>query len=140
MVDLTSIDARASLAGTNRLELLTFKLGAAKDDALFGINVFKVREVIVAPAMVALPGDHPSHRGMADVRGTAVPIIDLAAFCDIPVDPSLQRDAPGILILTEFNGSHQGFLVDHVDDILALNWDAIEEPPEAISAAPTTRP
>lgn len=135
MVDPSSIDERANLAGTNRLELLTFKLTGAPDAPLFGINVFKVREVIVAPTPIALPGHHACHRGVADIRGSAVPIIDLGAFCECDPGALDGTDEPRILVLTEFNGSHQGFLVHHVDNILALGWDAIEEPPATLSAA-----
>ena len=132
MVDFKSIDERASLAGTNRLELLLFRLKNPRDTertALYAINVFKVREIMVGPPLVRLPGSHPCMVGMANIRGVAVPVIDLERYCGFP-----KSDAPSnILVVTEFNSSTQGFLVDGVENIMQLAWSEIREPPDMLS-------
>ena len=50
---ITEIDARTRLAGANQMELLLFKLGT---NEIFGINVFKVREVMKLPTLAQIPG------------------------------------------------------------------------------------
>ena len=131
MVDFKSIDDRTNLAGTNRLELLMFKLDNDLDvdrTALYGINVFKVRELMVVPRLVRLPGSHPCMAGMASIRGQAVPVIDLNRYCGFS-----SKSEPTILVVTEFNSSTQGFLVSEVEDIIQLAWSEIQEPPEILS-------
>ena len=131
MVDFQSIDDRTNLAGTNRLELLMFKLDNDLDvdrTALYGINVFKVRELMVVPRLVRLPGSHPCMAGMASIRGQAVPVIDLNRYCGFS-----SKSEPTILVVTEFNSSTQGFLVSEVEDIIQLAWSEIQEPPEILS-------
>lgn len=133
MVDFNAIDDRTNLAGSNRLEVLMFRLSDPLDtdrNALYGINVFKVRELMVLPELTFLPATHPCLRGVASIRGKAVPVIDLNRYCGFPDD-----DASAILIITEFNGGTQGLLVNEVDDIMRLNWSDIDEPPEVISQA-----
>ncbi|MFP4272992.1 MAG: chemotaxis protein CheW, partial [Halothiobacillaceae bacterium] len=72
---MASVDSRTKLAGHNRLELLVFGLG---NNQLFGINVFKVREVIRCPELTAVPKSDSAVRGIADVRGHTLTIIDLS--------------------------------------------------------------
>ena len=132
MVDFKSIDDRTNLAGTNRLELLMFRLGDTLDahrTALYGINVFKVRELMVLPPLTPLPGSHACLRGVASIRGKAVPVIDLNRYCGFD-----GGESSSILIITEFNNGTQGFLVNEVDDIVRLDWSDIDEPPELLAA------
>ncbi len=129
---LKSIDARTKLAGTNKLELLLFTLG--KDSRTgrvetFGINVFKVREVMRTPAITAAPEMPDSVEGMVSLRGVLVPVVDLGQFAHI--SPEQARD---IMIVTEYNGHTQGFLVHAVDTILRLDWRQMKVPPEMLVA------
>src|SRR5690606_33701723 len=71
---LNRIDQRTRLAGHNRLALLLFRLGGRQ---LFGVNVFKVQEVLRRPPLFQLPGLPPQFAGAADVRGRSVPVLDL---------------------------------------------------------------
>ena len=61
---LKKIDRRTKLAGMNRMELLLFTL---HDDQRFGINVFKVREVIRTPHISPVPKSDPRIVGIADI-------------------------------------------------------------------------
>ena len=72
---LDGVDMRTRLAGHNRLELLLFRLGNGQR---FGINVFKVQEVIQCPALTSLPQSHPVILGIANMRGRTIAIMDLA--------------------------------------------------------------
>ena len=128
---LRSIDARTKLAGTNKLEILMFTLGLDTRTGrreIFGINVFKVREVMRVPAITRAPEMPDTVEGMVSLRGALVPIIDLAKYAGVQTDVK-----PGILIVTEYNGHTQGFLVEAVDTILRLDWAAMKVPPDMLS-------
>ncbi len=128
---LKNIDARTRLAGTNKLEILLFSLGSdvrTGRKESFGINVFKVREVMRTPPITAAPDMQPGVEGMVSLRGQLVPIVDLAKYCEI--DPMGKRE---IMIVTEYNGHTQGFLVEGVDTILRLDWAQMRVPPEMMT-------
>ena len=78
---LNTVDQRTNLVGENRLELLLFTLNSRQ---LFAINVFKVKEVIKLPPLTKLPGSHYNIRGVASLRGEAVPVIDLRGAIGFP--------------------------------------------------------
>ena len=129
---LKNIDARTKLAGTNKLEILMFSLGMdkrSKREETFGINVFKVREVMRIPQITRAPEMPASVEGMVSLRGTLVPVIDLAKYIGIDTDCK-----PGIMVITEYNGQTQGFLVKGVDNILRLDWSAMRVPPAMLMA------
>lgn len=121
---LEGVDQRTKLAGHNRLELLLFKLGTAQR---FGINVFKVQEVIQCPPLTQIPRSHPVIRGVAHLRGRTIPVIDLSMAIGLHSPP---RDGVGYIIVTEYNRSVQGFLVSAVDRIINMGWEQIQPPPK----------
>ena len=129
---LKRIDARTKLAGSNKLEMLLFSLGKntlTGREETFGINVFKVREVMRTPAITAAPDMPAAVKGMVSLRGILVPVVDLADFI------GMQTDTPrDIMIVTEYNGHTQGFLVESVDTILRLDWSRMRVPPEMLMA------
>ena len=130
---MQSVDDRTRLAGANRLEVLLFSLG--KDpisgrEEKFGINVFKVREVMRSPDIVRAPDMPPGVEGMVSLRGTMIPVVDLAHFCDMGLDADAK---PESLIVTEYNRTMQGFLVHNVDQILRMEWNQIKVPPSMMS-------
>ena len=129
---LKNIDARTRLAGTNKLEILLFTLGTDARTGrheTFGINVFKVREVMRTPPITAAPDMPPAVKGMVSLRGVLVPVVDLAEYA------GMQPDSPrDIMIVTEYNGHTQGFLVEAVDTILRLDWAQMRVPPEMLTA------
>lgn len=128
---LKKIDARTKLAGTNKLEILLFTLGLDQRSGRrenFGINVFKVREVMRTPDITQAPDMPPSVEGMVSLRGTLVPVIDLAKYAGVQ-----SESRPEIMIVSEYNGHTQGFLVEAVDTILRLDWSAMRVPPDLLS-------
>jgi len=124
---LKSIDERTRLAGTNRLEVLLFSLGrdpVTNREEVFGINVFKVKEVMHAPDITRAPDMPPGVEGMVCLRGDTIPVINLQAFCGIDA-----QEPPRILIVTEYNQHQQGFLVHAVDSIKRMAWADVKAPP-----------
>jgi two-component system chemotaxis response regulator CheV len=129
---LKNIDARTRLAGTNKLEILLFTLGVDQRTnrrETFGINVFKVREVMRTPAITAAPEMPEAVEGMVSLRGVLVPVVDLGKYVGVG-----QESARDIMIVTEYNGHTQGFLVEAVDTILRLDWAQMRVPPEMLTA------
>jgi len=129
---LKNIDARTKLAGTNKLELLLFSLGVDSRTGrkeTFGINVFKVREVMRTPEITAAPEMPEAVQGMVSLRGVLVPVVDLGKYAHIASDQPRE-----IMIVTEYNGRTQGFLVEAVDTILRLDWAQMKVPPEMLTA------
>jgi two-component system chemotaxis response regulator CheV len=121
---LDSVDQRTRLAGHNRLELLLFRLSGAQR---FGINVFKVQEVLPCPSLTHLPRAHRAVRGVAHVRGRTLPVLDLSLAIG---GESLPEGGEGYVVITEYNCSVQGFLVRMVDRIVNLHWEAVHSPPK----------
>lgn len=129
---LKNIDARTRLAGTNKLEILLFTLGVDQRTGrreTFGINVFKVREVMRTPGITAAPDMPSSVEGMVSLRGVLVPVVDLAKYVNVGTDTPRE-----IMIVTEYNGHTQGFLVEAVDTILRLDWSQMRVPPDMLTA------
>lgn len=122
MID--SVNQRTQLVGQNRLELLLFRLNGPQ---LYGINVFKVREVLQCPSLTLLPKSSPIVRGVASVRGRTIPVLDLALATG---RKALQNPQDGFVIITEYNMKEQGFLVSAVERIVNLNWADIHPPPQ----------
>ena len=126
------INARTKLAGTNKLEILMFSLGMDSRSGrreTYGINVFKVREVMRIPAITKAPDMPAAVEGMVSLRGALVPVIDLAKYTSMQTDTQ-----PSIMIVTEYNGHTQGFLVEAVDTILRLDWSSMKVPPDMLNA------
>ena len=123
---LDSVNQRTQLVGENRLELLLFRLRGRQ---LYGINVFKVKEVLPCPRLTSIPNSRSVVRGVAHIRGETIPIIDLSMAISGPALPDDQV-ATSFVIITEYNRRTQGFLVSGVDRIVNMNWEDIMPPPK----------
>ncbi len=130
---INEIDARTRLAGANQMELLLFKLGT---NEIFGINVFKVREVMKLPELTQIPEADSRIVGMANIRGIMVPVVGLKRSLGLGTEHDGQADSGAgsnpYLIVSEYNGSLQGFLVAGVDRIIRFSWSAIKTPPAIV--------
>lgn len=120
---MDSVNQRTQLVGQNRLELLLFRLAG---NQLYGINVFKVKEVLQCPKLTLLPRLNPVVRGVAHIRGGTLPIIDLNKATG---GPGLDDLSTAFVIITEYNYRVQGFLVRSVERIVNMNWSDIHPPP-----------
>lgn len=121
---MDSVNQRTQLVGQNRLELLLFRLDGKQ---LYGINVFKVKEVLQCPKLTVMPKSNRIVRGVANIRGGTIPILDLAMATGLPGQTSLDH---AFVIITEYNTKVQGFLVHSVERIVNMNWEEIHPPPK----------
>lgn len=117
------VDERTNLTSSNKFELLLFRLGgdAAGDRSeLFGINVFKVREIVAMPVITAVAGALPHNLGVVNLRGQIIPVIDLPSVVGCTPKTGLN-----IMLVTEFGRSTQGFAVESVEEIVRLEWSQV---------------
>jgi two-component system chemotaxis response regulator CheV len=117
---LTLVDQKTRLAGSNKMELLLFTLGGPE---VFGINVFKVREVCETPPVTRAPNMPHGVAGIISLRGAIIPVIDLAAFVGSAFDRPDSK-----LIITEFSSHLQAFHVAAVDRIVRVDWEHVKTP------------
>ena len=120
---LDSVDARTKLAGSNKMEILLFSLGTKE---IFGINVFKVREVSQTPKITKTPNMPIGVEGVISLRGNIIPVIALSRFIATHEAPLATADST--MIVTEFSKHTQAFLVHEVDRIIRVDWDKVRAP------------
>ena len=103
-----------------KLELMLFRLGKDRQSGqqeIFGINVFKVREIVVNPQLTNIVNSTPFMKGLANVRGQLIPVIDLPAAAGCTPQSGM-----GIVLVTEFSRTTQAFMVDEVLEIVHVEW------------------
>ncbi|MBU6247478.1 MAG: chemotaxis protein [Xanthomonadaceae bacterium] len=123
---LENVERQTRLAGHNRVAMLLFRLG---EPQLFGINVFKVREVLRRPPLERMPGAHPLIAGTCDYRGQTIPVIDMAAALGYA---PLKDVSSAHLLVTEFSRSVQGFLVADLLHMVHCPGESLVTPEPAL--------
>lgn len=105
---------------------ITFKLG----DELFAIDVARVREVLDLSEITRVPTAPPYMRGVVNVRGSAVPVVDLRLKFGLPPGDDTVNTRIVVLEL-ELDGEPTvvGGLADSVHEVLELEKGQIREPP-----------
>ncbi|WP_047049690.1 chemotaxis protein [Vibrio mexicanus] len=126
---LDSVNQRTQLVGQNRLELLTFRLMGRQR---YGINVFKVKEVLQCPKLTSMPNLHPLVKGVAHIRGHTVSVIDLSLAIGGRPTTDVEKC---FVVIAEFNRTIQAFLVTSVERIINMHWEAILPPPDGAGKA-----
>ena len=125
---LDSVDARTRLAGSNKMEILLFSLGTRE---VFGINVFKVREVGRTPRITKTPNMPRGVEGLISLRGNVIPVLSLAPFLQ------LEGGGQGLgktMMVAEYSKRTLGFLVHEVDRIIRVDWERVKAPESVLSA------
>ena len=125
MMDSTQkdIDERSNLTGSNKFEMLLFRLGGDDNgdhSELFGINVFKIREIVAMPEITGIAGSLPHMLGVVNLRGQIIPVLDLPAIVGCKPKTGLN-----IMLVTEFARTTQAFAVESVEDIVRLDWNQV---------------
>ena len=117
------VDERSNLTGTNKFELLLFRLGGddnGEHSELFGINVFKIREIVAMPAITAIAGAPAHVLGVVNLRGQIIQVLDLPAITGVKPTTGLN-----IMLVTEFARTTQAFAVESVEEIVRLDWSQV---------------
>jgi two-component system chemotaxis response regulator CheV len=117
------VDERSNLAGTNKFELLLFRLGGDRNgdrNELFGINVFKIREIVAMPEITAIAGAPPQVLGVVNLRGVIIQVLDLPAIAGC-----IPKTGLNLMLVTEFARTTQAFAVESVEEIVRLDWSCV---------------
>src|SRR5258708_7812620 len=121
---------KANAGGAGR-ELISFRIGTQE----YCVDIMAVREIRGWTPATALPQAPPFVRGVINLRGAVLPIIDLAARLGFP---SAEPTARHVIIVTQVGHQVVGLLVDAVSDILTATDDLIQPTPEVASDAAKT--
>ena len=117
------VDERTNLTGSNKFELLLFRLGGDENgehSELYGINVFKIREIVAMPTITTVAGSLPHMMGVVNLRGMIIPVIDLPGLVGCKPKTGLN-----IILVTEFARTTQAFAVESVEEIVRLDWNQV---------------
>lgn len=104
-------------------ELITFEVAGQ----LFGLDIMTIREIRAWTPSTRLPQVAPYVAGVVNLRGTVLPVIDLAARLGWPATQPTPRHA---IIVARLGSQTFGLIVDSVSDIVALPDDALQAPPQ----------
>lgn len=107
----------------NRLELISFRIGEQE----YCVDIMAVREIRGWAAATPLPQSPPYVRGVINLRGAVLPIIDLANRLGFGVT---EPNARHVIIVVRIGGRVVGLLVDAVSEILTTTADAIQPTPD----------
>lgn len=112
----------------SELELLSFRLAEEE----YSVDIMSVREIRGWTRATPLP-HAPAHvRGVINLRGTVLPVVDLSVR--LGMEP-VQGDARNVIIVVQVGNQTAGLLVNAVSDILALPRSELQPPPELAADA-----
>ncbi|HOI52734.1 MAG TPA: chemotaxis protein CheW [Azonexus sp.] len=132
--EITVSKARAPAAagaetegGAEQQQYLTFTLG----EEMFAIGILAIREIIEYGNLTEVPMTPPFIRGVINLRGAVVPVVDLAVRFGREPRPSSKRTCIVIIDIASANGTQEmGIVVDAVSEVLEIPDADIEPPPE----------
>ena len=112
-------------SGTNEIEIMEFTI----DGSLYGINVAKVREIIMSAPVKMMPHAHPAVEGIFKPRDVVITVVDLPGYLGI----SKEKSAKDLFIITNFNKMFIAFRVHTVVGISRISWTDIHKPDKTVS-------
>lgn len=120
--------AREDTSKADNRELVSFRVGGQS----FCVDIMSVREIRGWTPATVLPHAPSYVLGVINLRGSVVPIVDLATRLGLPPpDP----DARHVIVICSVESQTVGFLVDAVSDILGVSPSAIQPTPEVTSSS-----
>ncbi len=113
-------------SGTNEIEIMEFTI----DGNLYGINVAKVKEIMIAEPVKPMPHAHAAVEGIFKPRDEVLTVVDLPKYLN---GGDGQRGEKDIFIITNFNKMFIAFRVHSVVQISRISWTDIQKPDKAVS-------
>jgi purine-binding chemotaxis protein CheW len=113
----------APQTNADRRELISFCIGEQE----FAVDIMSVREIRGWSPATPLPQTPAYMRGVINLRGAVLPIMDLAARLELPVS---ELSARSVIIVVNAGDRLLGLLVDAVSDIISVTQDTIQPPPD----------
>ena len=112
-------------SGTNEIEIMEFTI----DGNLYGINVAKVREIIMSAPVKRMPHAHPAVEGIFKPRDIVITVVDLPKYLGVEME-KMEKD---LFIVTNFNKMFIAFRVHTVVGISRISWTDIHKPDKTVS-------
>ena len=112
------------------LQFVGFRLS----DELFGVDILMVKEIIKDAQVTAIPDAPEFIKGVINLRGNIIPIIDLRKRLKIPTGRNGSGEEDAWIVILEVNSRVTGFIVDHVTRVIKVPLQSIQPPPEMVSA------
>ena len=112
-------------SGTNEIEIMEFTI----DNNLYGINVAKVREIIMSAPVKPMPHAHPAVEGIFKPRDIVITVVDLPRYLGV----EKEKTAKDLFIVTNFNKMYIAFRVHTVVGISRISWTDIQKPDKTVS-------
>ena len=112
-------------SGTNEIEIMEFTI----DGSLYGINVAKVREIIMSAPVKLMPHAHPAVEGIFKPRDAVITVVDLPGYLGI----GKEKSTKDLFIITNFNKMFIAFRVHTVVGISRISWTDIHKPDKTVS-------
>ncbi len=127
-MNLNKIEQTANLVHNNQMSLMVFQMRFSfmnTAPVFYGINVFKVREVIEGKLfpVSSLPEAHHLIEGMIQLRGTFLPVIDLPQWLGVPM--SAEDKEKSVIIVSDFSHNLVGLRVAHIHGVEEKSWDQL---------------
>ena len=116
-------------SGTNEMEIMEFTI----EGNLYGINVAKVREIMMSAPVHAMPHSHPAVEGIFKPRDLVITVVDLPTYLARHDVPKGEKD---LFIVTNFNKMYIAFRVHTVVGISRISWKDIQKPDNTVSGGP----
>lgn len=113
--------------GTNEIEVMEFTIG----DNVFGINVAKVKEIMMPSSVKFIPHLHPCVEGIFKSRDNVITVVNLPLYLNMK---SIKKTRD-LFIITNFNNALVAFRVNSVIGIARMSWSKIEKPDKIICSA-----
>jgi purine-binding chemotaxis protein CheW len=113
----------ASIVSSDRRELISFCIGEQE----FCVDIMAVREIRGWTPFTPLPQTPAYIRGVINLRGAVLPVMDLAARMGLP---PVQPSARSVIIVVTVTERLIGLLVDAVSDILSISDESVQPPPD----------
>ena len=113
-------------SGTNEMEIMKFTIC----DELYGINVAKVREIMIADKIKPVPRSHPMVEGIFKPRDVLLTIVDLPRYL---TGESQYPEGKELLMVTSFNQMDIAFRVHSVVGIQRISWADIKKPDKTLN-------
>ena len=112
-------------SGTNEIEIMEFTI----DNNLYGINVAKVREIIMSAPVKPMPHAHPAVEGIFKPRDIVITVVDLPRYLGV----EKEKTTKDLFIVTNFNKMYIAFRVHTVVGISRISWTDIQKPDKTVS-------
>ena len=115
-----------SAENTGTLQLVSFHLG----DEVYGIEIVKVREIILMGEITRVPQTPPFVKGLINLRSTVIPVIDLRIRFDLTANDFTSESR---IMVIDVSGKTIGIIVDAVSEVLRVSNNQIAPPPPTVA-------